>query len=92
MEYIKVEWLHELSDEPKLLYSELARDRSEVRKVEMFLDGTFGHSDGEKSVGSTRLSETMLPSDNEINENPKFTLESISKEQFEEVWTKATKN
>jgi hypothetical protein len=36
MSYLKVKWNRSFPDEPMLLYSELDRERWEVRKVEFF--------------------------------------------------------
>jgi len=42
MTYLKVKWIHSHPDAPVLLYSELDRERWEVRKVEVFRDGSLG--------------------------------------------------
>jgi sirohydrochlorin ferrochelatase len=89
MIYLKVKWLHELDDEPVLLYSELADDRSEIRKVEVFPNGELGYAYDEVSKGTTQLSETTLPSEQEIGSDPQFQPLVISKAEFEEVWEKA---
>ncbi|WP_353885443.1 DUF6881 domain-containing protein [Acinetobacter bereziniae] len=36
MQYLKVEWMHDFLDEPIFLYSELDKNRNELRKVEVF--------------------------------------------------------
>jgi hypothetical protein len=89
MIYLKVKWLHEFDDEPVLLYSELADDRSEIRKVEVFPNGELGYAYDEESKGTTQLSETTLPTEQEIGSDPQFQLLVISKDEFEEVWEKA---
>jgi len=89
MNYLKVRWLHDFDDEPVLLYSELADDRSEVRKVEVFPDGTYGYAYGENAKGTTQLSDTSIPSMDKIAEDLQFVPETIAKEEFEEVWVKA---
>jgi len=88
--YLKVRWLHDFDDEPVLLYSELANDRSEVRKVEVFPDGSYGYAYDEKAKGPTQLSDTTIPSKDEIAKDLQFVPETITKEEFEEVWVKAT--
>lgn len=45
VEYLKVRWFHENSDEPVVLMSELDASRYEVRKVEIFADGRIGYAD-----------------------------------------------
>jgi hypothetical protein len=44
MIYIKVKWSHSFPDEPILLYSELDRERCEIRKVEAFPGGRMGYA------------------------------------------------
>ena len=39
MNYILVEWEHELEDEPYQIYSELDGDRRETRRVEFYRNG-----------------------------------------------------
>jgi len=62
MMYIKVKWIHALSDEPVLLYSELDGERWEVRKIEIFADERMGYASLSVSVGGTRLGKAPLPS------------------------------
>lgn len=53
MMYNLVRWIHELADEPSLLYSELDGDRYETRKVEIFRGGQVGLAGaGLERVGS----------------------------------------
>lgn len=84
--YIKVRWIHDLPEEPVLLYSELDSERYEVRKVEIYLDGRKGYADASVSVGGARLGEVPVPELAEIAADPQFQPESISKVDFENVW------
>lgn len=52
MEYIKVRWIHDHEDEPILLYSELDHDRFELRKVEVYEDGSAGWASSEVGISS----------------------------------------
>jgi len=89
MKYLKVKWLHDFNDEPVWLYSELDENRSETRKVEEFSNGEYGYAYEDGSKSTTQLSETYLPSEDEIRSDPQFKLMVISREEFKEVWIKA---
>lgn len=90
MEYLKVTWRHDFKDEPVLLYSELADDRSELRKIEIFPNGDIGYACDKKFKGTTQLSDTTIPLEGEIAEDPQFEPEIITRAEFEEIWLKAT--
>ena len=93
MQYIKVKWLHNLSDEPIILYSEIDTFFWEIRKIEVFPNGDLGYAS--KSLCSskkTRLGIEPLPPLDEIASDPVFELEHISKQEFEDLWTKALSN
>ncbi|PAU39888.1 hypothetical protein CKF94_02170 [Vibrio coralliilyticus] len=92
MKYLKVEWLHDFDDEPVLLYSELTDDRTELRKVEVFPNGEFGYAYDENFTGTTQLSDTTIPLEDEIAEDPQFVPELITRAEFEKIWEKATAN
>ncbi|KNC66271.1 DUF6881 domain-containing protein [Pseudoalteromonas ardens] len=89
MNYIKVKWVHNFTDEPVWLYSELNDSREETRKVEIFPDGSYCYAYDEKSSGTTLLSITPLPTLEEIAEDPQFLPEEIQIGEFEEAWAKA---
>ncbi|MGL3209686.1 DUF6881 domain-containing protein [Bradyrhizobium sp. BR 1433] len=90
MIYLKVKWKHSFSDEPVLLYSELDRERWEVRKVEIFRSGRMGYAGPGSADGGTDLGVEPLPSFEEIAGDPDFEPEIISKAEFDKVWAKAT--
>lgn len=46
MQYVRVRWIHSLPGEPVTLLSELDDDRFEVRKLEIFHDGSTGRASG----------------------------------------------
>ncbi|AJQ94835.1 DUF6881 domain-containing protein [Gynuella sunshinyii] len=89
MQYLKIKWLHEFEDEPVLIYSELTDDRSEIRKVEVFPNGDYGYAYDGGIKGTTQLSETPLPTEQEIASDPQFEPRVIAKEEFNGVWEKA---
>lgn len=85
MIYIKVDWLHDLLDEPVVIYSELDDVRNELRKIEIYREGTVGYATPEIEQG-TGLSKEPLPAFDEINSDPQFNLIEISREEFLAAW------
>ena len=86
MKYLRVKWLHTLPSEPIVLLSELDDDRYEVRKLEIFRDGSVTRATPEMSIGSTVLGELPIPSIDEINADPQFEAEEITQSEFESAW------
>ncbi|WP_027708951.1 DUF6881 domain-containing protein [Zooshikella ganghwensis] len=89
MNYIKVRWLHSNKDYPYLIYSELSEDRYETRKVEVFLNNEYGYASEQKNTAKTELGLAPVPSLQELEGNPEFEVESLTKEQFEDIWITA---
>jgi hypothetical protein len=89
LQHIKVEWVHDHPDEPIVLYSELDEGRWELRKVEVYADGTMNFSDAEHSSGNTRLGSLPVPPLNELSEE--FIPQVITAAEFERVWSLANK-
>jgi hypothetical protein len=89
--YQKVLWHHDLPNEPAVLYSEIDAGL-EVRKVEVYRDGRHDYADGSNSTGTAMLGEKMMPGVEEINEEPEFSAVSISAEEFEQAWRRATQS
>jgi len=88
MKYLCVKWNHSFPNEPVLLYSELDDARWEIRKVEIYSDGRLNFACNEKSTGSTGLSLEPIPPLFEIAADPQFEPKEITKNEFEEVWSK----
>lgn len=88
--YIKVAWKHEHRDEPVLLYSELDGERWEIRKVELFRDGSMAHADEYMADGSM-LGLIPVPSMVEIASQPEFAPALIARDEFEDIWSRATR-
>jgi ABC-type nitrate/sulfonate/bicarbonate transport system substrate-binding protein len=84
--HIRVRWSHDHPDEPVLLYSELDGERWEVRKVEIFRDGSQGYADTIENDGRSLLSEEPIPSLDDIAADPQFQPQTISAEAFEAIW------
>jgi hypothetical protein len=89
MVYIKVRWKQDDPDMPILLYSEMENERWEVRRVEVFSDGSFGYADRSTFRGTTSLSPEPMSTLSEIAANPEFEPVAITKDEFEAVWLKA---
>jgi hypothetical protein len=83
---LRVRWNHEADDQPVFLLSELMDDLWEVRKIEIFRDGSMGCADADHETESTFLSEKPLPSFEEIALDPQFVPEWIEKSEFERLW------
>jgi hypothetical protein len=83
--YLKCLWLHNVRDDPVVLYSELDPERWETRKVEVFRDGSKGWADARNEVRSV-LGEAPVPPLSEIAMDPQFQPREISAEEFESVW------
>lgn len=87
--YICVRWLHSSPDDLVDLWSELDADREEIRKVEIWFVGRVGYATNAEEVGGTRLGELPVPPLNEINLDPQFQAEAITKASFETCWIDA---
>ncbi len=87
-DYLKVRWHHDLPDEPIILLSEL-KDGWETRKVERFRDGRVHRAGPGGATGDTQLSETRMPSTEEIAADPQFTVEPVTVDEFETEWRTA---
>jgi hypothetical protein len=88
MQYLKAHWTHNFANEPVWLYSELDDDRWEVRKIEVFPDGSVGFAAPGESSGGTRLGESPIPPLEEINRDGEFVAEVIDRAQFEDQWSR----
>ena len=85
MEYLKVTWQHHHSDEPVEIYSEINEDRWEIRKVELFSDGTSTYASPFYHTGHTWLAEAPIPDLAEINSDSQFEGELINRRDFERI-------
>ena len=87
--YIRVVWVHEFPDEPVELYSELGEQSRELRKVEVFRDGSRGFAEKFEGSSSTQLGIEPFPSLKEIASDAQFRPELITKAEFERAWETA---
>ena len=86
MRYQRVDWHHDLEDEPVVLFSEIGSDNHERRKVDQYRDGRLDFADNERATGSTLLGDQEVPPLEAINADPEFTAEAIDAAAFERVW------
>jgi len=92
MEYVLVEWDHDLDDEPYLVYSEIDGSRRETRRVEFYRNGitfSYGAERGNEGV----LAKEPFPEDlNALRPEDAegaFTARSIPPGLFYEIWNQA---
>jgi len=86
MRYIRIKWFHTYPDEPVEIYSEIEADGWEVRKIEIFRDGSSSYASSVKRVGTSGLAEVPILSLREINSDPQFQATEISRAEFEKLW------
>ncbi|MEV4611329.1 hypothetical protein AB0K43_01830 [Kitasatospora sp. NPDC049258] len=89
MEYVKVEWAHEFEDEPVMYLSEIAEDRYETRKVQIYRSGRIEWADEAHETATAGLSEVPFPPLEEIDSQPEFTASLIEESDFESAWNRA---
>lgn len=92
MEYLFVKWIHDFPDEPVLLISEIDNARMELRKIEVFADGTKGFADEFEHTENTQLSELPIPTVDEIAKDNQFQPKVINRIAFEKLWIERTSN
>nr|WP_326186248.1 hypothetical protein [uncultured Oscillibacter sp.] len=79
----------EEEDEPSEVYSELDRDRLEVRRVEFFQNGLC-FSYGEERGNFEALSKEPFPEDlRSLNISGEREVREISRGFFQEIWNQA---
>jgi hypothetical protein len=87
MHYIRVRWLHQDVDSPVWLISELDDDRWEVRKVEIYRDGSKGYATRNSEHNNARLGLVPVPPLDVIAADPEFLPEEITGDEFEAIWS-----
>lgn len=89
---MKVDWIHNFSDEPCVIYGELRNDLEEVRKIEFYKNGDIGYVQKNGDSYLAFLSEMNWLMKEEIEEDSQFKVTMITQNEFEEVWKKAINN
>ena len=88
MKYIRLKWNHTNPDEPVWIFSELDAEGKEIRKIECFRNGFCDIATASGSSGTAAILTMPLPDLNVLARDPEFIPVEISKDQFEEVWSK----
>jgi hypothetical protein len=88
MHYFRCIWIHDHPDDPVEIFTECDDERLELRKVEIFADGSATWANATESTGDTILAEVAYPPIAEINERPEFRFSEISRAEFEAVWNR----
>ena len=88
--FIKALWHHDSLEYPIELYSEIGEDGFEIRKVEVYANGTYGFANSQSHSSTTQLGEKPIPSVAEINKDSQFHATEIAQSEFEVIWAKAT--
>ena len=92
MQYVLVEWEHDLDDEPYMIYSELDESRREVRRVEFYRNGICFSYGGERG-NEGALNPDPFPEDlrelNREDEDGVCRAQSIPPGLFYEIWNQA---
>lgn len=86
MIYLKVHWDHDSEIRPVAFYCEMEDDRVEVRKVELFADGSFGYANEKRSSGKTTLGALPMLTVAELAASPNCEAHEITRDEFEEIW------
>jgi hypothetical protein len=92
MKYVRVAWKHQHLDEPVILYSEVDDGRFEVRKVEVFRNGTYGYAGAHTCSGGTKLGIFAMPPLEEIANDRQFEPTEIEQDEFEQAWARALRS
>jgi hypothetical protein len=87
MSYISVRWIHQNPGEPIWLLSELDNERWEMRKIEVFADGSKGYASKTEEVAGTALGTSPVPPLAEIAADAEFIPREITADEFEAAWT-----
>jgi len=89
MKYIRLKWNHTNPDEPVWIFSELDDADKEIRKIECFRNGFCDVATASGSSGTAALMTLPLPDLKALaRRDPEFEPQEITKEEFEQVWTK----
>jgi hypothetical protein len=89
--YVRIGWRHEGADEPVVLYSELDGKRREIRRVEVFRDGSMGYACAAFERGGSRLGKMAMPTLAELAQDPTFDPAEVTAHEFETMWVRAVR-
>jgi hypothetical protein len=86
--YLYIQWKKPGPGEPSHTYSELDSDRLEIRKVDLYPNGTRGFADANEEAGGTILGSMPVPPLEELAGDPGFEVKEIKVEEFQRHWLK----
>ncbi len=86
--YLYIQWKKPDSGAPSHTYSELDSDRNELRKVELYPNGTRGFADAEEEAGGTFLGTMPVPPLAELAGDPALEAKEIAVEEIQRQWLK----
>ncbi|WP_454194105.1 DUF6881 domain-containing protein [Nocardia sp. Marseille-Q1738] len=89
MWYLKAQWHHDFDDEPVEMFSEIADDGFEVRKVEIFSDGHMDWADAGRGTGTTTISQMPIPTVDAIDAQVEYSAVEVDSREFETIWLRA---
>ncbi len=89
MIYLKVHWSHDSEKQPVAFYCEMEDDRMEIRKVELYADGSLGYANAKRSSGKTTLGALPMPTIAELSASPNYEAHEITRTEFDEIWSLA---
>lgn len=78
-------------DEPIDFYDELDASRWSIRCVRRYRDGRLEAFSYASDNWRDKMPESSLPLVEVINQNPEFAAREISKDEFEDIWSQATR-
>jgi hypothetical protein len=87
-EYLQVSWKHDFEEDPVLIYSEIDYTRTELRKIELYKNGSFGLASADIEYGKSMLALIPIPGKQEIAADPQFVPKEITEEEFNALWNK----
>jgi hypothetical protein len=89
MQYSRLVWAHASPAEPVEILSEYDESGWERRKVEKFHDGSLRFAGETETSGGSQLSLIRRPPDEDVVEEPEFTVATMTQSEFETVWDRA---
>lgn len=86
MIYLKVHLSHDSEIRPVAFYCEMENDRMEIRKVELFADGSLGYANEKRSSGNTVLGVLPMLTIEELSASPNCEAREVTRDEFEDIW------
>jgi hypothetical protein len=90
--YFHAVWFDASEDEPVEYYDELDADRYSIRCIRKYRDGRLESCGYASDNWRDEMPEGPIPPIIEINRDPQFAAQEISKSDFESVWSQANRS